>query len=375
MKDQLVFVGTYSEPILFGTGQTLQGKGEGIHIFRLDAGSGALVPTGVARGIRNPSYIVSHPSRRFLYCVNELKEYGGKPGGAVTAVRVDLDNAALTSLNTKASHGGDPCHLVVDATGRHLLVANFSGGNVSVLPIRTDGMLGDASQVIHHTGSGIDPVRQASPHPHAVVLDAANRFAFVPDLGLDRVMIYAFDAVTGKLRPNPAQPWITIAPGAGPRQLVMHPSGRFAYVISELNSTLSAYRYDAVLGTFAELQTLSTLPANFIGPSTCAELKISSSGQFLYGSNRGYHSIAVFEVDSLSGLMSVRGHVSTRGRAPRHFALSEDGARLIAANQDSDDLFVFDVDLVTGIPVWTGQQAHVGTPVCVHFARGNPPIR
>jgi 6-phosphogluconolactonase len=367
MIDQLIFVGTYSEPILFGTGQTLQGKGEGIHIFRLDPSSGALAPAGLARGIRNPSYIVSHPSGRFVYCVNELKEYDGKPGGAVTALRVDADSAALTSLNTKASHGSDPCHLVVDAAGRHVLVANYSGGSVSVFPIRADGTLGDASQVIHHTGSGVDPVRQAGPHPHAVILDAANRFAFVPDLGLDRVMIYAFDTVTGNLRPNPAQPWITTAPGAGPRQLAMHPSGRFAYVINELNSTLSAYRYDADRGAFAELQTLSTLPANFVGPNDCAEVAISPSGQFLYGSNRGHDSIAVFEVDSPSGLMSARGHVSTRGRAPRHFALSKDGARLIAANQDSDDLFVFNIDLVTGMPVWTGQQARVGTPVCVHF--------
>ena len=367
MADPLVFVGTYSEPILFGTGQVLQGKGAGIHVFRFDPVTGVLVATAVAHGVRNPSYIAFDPARRFLYCVNEFKEYEGKPSGAVSAFRIDPASGALAHLNSKASHGTDPCHLVVDATGRHVLVANFASGSVCVLPIHTDGALGDASQVIQHEGAGIDPMRQAGPHAHAVTIDCANRFVFVPDLGIDKVMIYAFDAATGTLSPNPEQRWIATAPGAGPRQLVMHPAGNFAYLINELNSTVTAYRYNQARGTLAELQTISTLPASFAGRSTCAEVQIAPSGQFLYGSNRGHDSIAIFAIDYSSGLMCMCGHEGTRGRIPRNFTLSADGAHIVAANQDTDDLYTFRVDPATGLPAWTGHRAHVGTPVCVQF--------
>jgi len=367
MADPLVFVGTYSEPILFGTGQVLQGKGAGIHVFRFDPVTGVLAAAAVVQGVRNPSYIAFDPARRFLYCVNEFKQYEGKPSGAVSAFRIDRASGTLAHLNSKASHGTDPCHLVVDATGRHVLVANFASGSVCVLPIQTDGALGDASQVIQHEGAGIDPTRQAGPHPHAVTIDGANRFVFVPDLGIDKVMIYAFDAATGTLSPNPEQRWIATAPGAGPRQLVMHPAGNFAYLINELNSTVTAYRYNQARGTLAELQTISTLPAGFAGRSTCAEVQIAPSGRFLYGSNRGHDSIAVFAIDCSSGLMCTCGHESTRGRVPRHFILSADGTHMVAANQDTDDLYTFRVDPATGLPAWTGHRAHVGTPVCVQF--------
>jgi 6-phosphogluconolactonase len=360
-------VGTYSEPILFGTGQMMPGSGEGIHVFRFDPGSGALSVASVAAGVRNPSFLVSAPDKRFLYCVNELKELDGKPSGGASAFGVDAGSGTLVHLNTRITHGTDPCHLAVDATGRHLLTASYGGGSLCVLPIRPDGSLAEAAQVVQHQGRSLDPVRQSGPHAHAVVIDAGNRFVLVPDLGLDKVMIYAFEAAQDRLRPNPAQPWLATRPGAGPRQLAMHPSGRFAYLINELDSTLTALSWDGSSGALGELQTLSTLPPGASVASTGAQVQVSPCGRFVYGSNRGHDSIVVLAVEPATGLLTVRGHESTRGRAPRHFSLSPDGAHLIVANQDSDDVFVFRIDAGTGLLQWTGQHARVGTPVCVCF--------
>ena len=362
----LVFVGTYSEPILFGTGQVLEGKGRGIHAFHLDRETGALTPGPVAECVRNPSYLAFDPTRRFLYCVNEFKEFEGEPSGAVSAFRIDRDTGALTHLNTRASRGTDPCHLTVDGQGRHVLVANFASGSVCVLGIRPDGSLGEATDFHQHEGSSVNPQRQAGPHAHAVEIDRANRFAFVPDLGLDRVMIYAYDAAAGRLTPNPRQPWVATAPGAGPRQLVFHPNGRFAYLINELDSTMTAFRYDEEAGTLVDLHTLGTLPQGFEGRSTCAEVQIAPSGRFLYGSNRGHDSLAIFAIGD-DGRLTPMGHESTRGRVPRNFEVSPDGAFLAAANQDSDSIVLFRIDPTTGRPSPTGRAAEAGTPVCVRF--------
>ena len=213
----LVYVGTYSEPIVFGTGQTLHGKGRGIYANRFDPQIGALYPQCVTEGVRNSSYIAFDPTKRFLFCVNEYKEYEGRPSGAVSAFKVNQSTGELTYLNSRASYGTDPCHLKVDATGNYLAVANFASGSVCVLPIGEDGFLGEAVQVIQHEGSSLDAKRQAGPHAHAVEFDKANRFLFVPDLGLDKVMIYEFDEKTGLLTPTARQPWVTTAPGSGPR--------------------------------------------------------------------------------------------------------------------------------------------------------------
>ena len=366
-RRNLVFVGTYSEPILFGTGQILQGQGKGIYAFDLDTGIGALTPAGITQNVRNSSYLAFDPSRRFLYCVNEFKEFEGKASGAVSAYKINPETGGLTYLNTKASGGTDPCHLVVDATGRNVLIANFASGSVCVLPAQADGSLGEACDFVQHRGSSVDPRRQAGPHAHAVTLDGPNRYLFVPDLGMDKVLIYAFNAVTGKITPNPDQPWVSALPGAGPRQIVMHPGGHFAYLINELNSTMTAYRYDAARGMLAELQTLPTLPADFHGQSTCAEVQIAPSGRFLYGSNRGHDSIAIFAVDQNQGTLIPVGHESTQGRIPRNFEVSPTGEFLIAANQDTNNLVVFRIDAATGRLKPTGYTAEAGTPICVRF--------
>jgi 6-phosphogluconolactonase len=299
-----------------------------------------------------------------LYAVNELKEYESAPTGAVSAFSLDSATGQLAFLNRKPSHGTDPCHLTVDNTGRYVLVANFMSGSVCVLPVQTDGSLGDEVDVIQHQGSSVDPVRQSGPHAHAVTLDQAAGYAFVPDLGLDRVMVYSFDAKRGKLTPAD-KPYIEVTPGAGPRQLTIHPGGEYAYLINELNSTVTAFRYNAGNGTLREIQTVSTLPENYRGASTCAEIQLSPSGDFLYGSNRGHDSIAAYAVDRLKGTLACIGHFSAQGKTPRHFTITPDGRFLLVANQDTDSIVIFRLDPVSGEPVVTGHRADVPTPVCV----------
>jgi len=362
----LVFIGTYTGPIRFGTGKILQGKGKGIYVYRLDISSGAMEPSTIAENVPNPSYLAFDPSRRFLYAVNELKEFEGVPTGAISAFSVDRDSGDLKFLNMKATHGTDPCHLTVDKTGRCVLVANFMSGSVCVLPIREDGSLGDATDVIQHQGSSVDPVRQSGPHAHAVTLDETERYAFVPDLGIDKLMVYTFDANRGKLEPHD-EPWVEVPAGAGPRQLVMHPQGRYAYLINELSSTVMAFRYDIDRGILREIQTLSTLPEDFEGASTCAEVQISLSGKFLYGSNRGHDSIVVYAINQTDGTLTCIGHESTQGKTPRNFAVSPGGEFLLAANQDTDNVVTFRLDPKSGELVATGHSAHVPTPVCVKF--------
>ncbi len=363
-QSRFVFAGTYTEPILFGTGQILHGKGRGIHVFRFDVDSGALEPCGLATGVRNPSYLAFHPSQRYLYAVNEQKEFEGGASGAISAFALGPPSGRLTFINQKATHGTDPCHLSVTKTGDCVLVANFASGSVCVLPIRLDGSLGDASDVVQHQGCSIDPRRQAGPHAHAITLDMRERFVFVPDLGLDKVMVYELDATHGTLKPH-CPPWTAVRPSAGPRQLVMHPGGHFAYLINELNSTMTAFRYDGERGALEEIQTLPTLSAEFDGNNSCAEVQISPNGDLLYGSNRGHDSLVVFAVDQNAGTLTRIGHVSTRGKIPRNFTLDPEGNWVIVANQDSDNLAVFRVDHGSGSLIPVGDPVDVPTPVCV----------
>jgi 6-phosphogluconolactonase len=254
--------------------------------------------------------------------------------------------------------------LTVHPSGRYVLVANFMSGSLCELPIGADGALGDATDFIQHEGSSIDPMRQAGPHAHAVLLDPSGRYLLVPDLGLDRLLVYTFDIEQGKLQPH-TQPWVETAPGAGPRQVVMHPQGGYVYLINELNSTMTAYRFDPERGTLRELQTLSTLPAGFTGASTCAEVQVDPSGNFLYGSNRGHNSIAIYAIEQTNGALTPVGHESTQGKIPRNFVVDPTGVFLLAANQDTDNIVVFRINPASGELTATGHQASVPTPVCI----------
>ena len=361
----LVFVGTYTEPIRFGTGQVLEAKGEGIYSFRFDPETSRLTPHGLTTNVRNPSYLCFESKGHYLYCVNELKEFQGEASGSVSAFRIDQETGSLTYLNSRSTYGTDPCHIVLDRTGKFVAVANFMSGSVCVLPILADGSVGESSCFIQHDGSSVLPQRQTGPHAHGVEFDAAGKFVFVPDLGMDKVMIYRFDSRHGTLTPGDVLS-IATAPGAGPRQLVMHPNNSYAYLINELNSTMTAFGYDARRGVLTELQTVSTLPQEYSEHSSCAEVQITPDGRFLYGSNRGHDSIVIYSIAN-DGLLRLVGHESTRGCIPRNFEIDRSGSFLVAANQDTGNLVMFRINKLTGNLTAIGESATVPTPICVRF--------
>lgn len=353
--EALVFFGTY-------TG----GKSRGIYVSRLDSATGRLSQPTLAAEAANPSFLALHPNGRFLYAVGELDKVEGRPGGAVSAFALDPVSGALTRLNQASSAGAHPCHLVVDATGRWVLLANYSGGNVAVLPIREDGSVGDPWQIAQHVGSSVNPRRQERPHAHSINLDAANRFAIAADLGTDKLMIYRFHPPTGSLEANdPA--FATLPPGSGPRHFAFHPGGRHAFAINELLSTLTAFRYDARRGALETVATLSTLPPGFGGENTTAEVQVHPNGRYVYGSNRGDDSIAVFRFDRRRETLRWVERESTRGKTPRNFAIDPSGRWLLAANQNSDSVVVFRIDSRTGELSPAGSVIEVGAPVCVKF--------
>jgi 6-phosphogluconolactonase len=355
-REYLVYVGTYTGP-----------QSKGIHLFRLDASSGKATTPTLAAEVRSPSFLAVHPSLRFLYAVNETSAFSGKEKtGGVSAFAVDRTSGKLTPLNQQPSGGAAPCHLVVDAAGKNVIVANYEGGSVAAYRIRDDGSMGERTAFVQHEGSSVDPRRQGSPHAHGICLDPANRFAFVADLGLDKVLVYRFDSARGTLSAHDP-PSAAVKPGSGPRHVALHPGGRFAYSINELASTVTAFACNAERGLLTEIQTVSTLPADFSGASTTAEIEVHPSGKFLYGSNRGHDSIAVFAVEEATGKLQLVEHVPTKGKTPRNFAMDPAGAFLLAANQDSDSIVVFRVDASTGRLTPTGQVLRVGSPVCVKF--------
>ncbi len=363
----LVYAGTYSEPIRFGTGQLLEGKGKGIYSFRFDPQTATLAPHGLTEGVRNASYLCFDAGRKYLYCVNEMKEWNGQFGGGLSAYSIDQQTGALTFLNARPSRGTDPCHIIVDKSGKYVFVANFASGSFIGYRLEADGSLGGECAFVQHEGSSIDPARQTGPHAHAVEFDRQGRFLYVPDLGMDKVMVYELNREDGSVTPA-TQPFVSTRPGAGPRQVVMHPGGRFAYLINELDSTMTAFAYDSATGGLTELQTLSTLPEGWTGKTSCAEVQITPDGKFLYGSNRGHNSLAIYAVAADTGLLTLVGHESTRGEIPRNFEVSPDGRFVIAANQDTGNLVVFRLDPATGQLAASGSEVDAGTPICVRFA-------
>ena len=348
----VLYVGTYTS-----------GKSEGIYGYHMD-GTGALTRFTSIMSV-NPSFLTVDRSKRFLYAVNEVSDYLGKPSGAASAYKIDPVTHNLRLLNEQATQGADPCYLSVDSRKRTLLVANYTGGSVSVFPVRSDGTLGMVAQVQQDEGSG-PKEQQKGPHAHCVIFDAFERHALVADLGIDKVMIYRFDRTTGRLSPA-KQPFAELKPGAGPRHLSFHPSGKFLYVINELDSTMTAFGYNEREGTLTMIETVSTLPSDFSGISYCADVHVSSSGKFLYGSNRGHNSIVVFAIDQLTGKLTLVEHVSTEGNWPRNFTIDPSGGFLLVANQRSDNVVVFSLNANTGRLKPTGVNEQIPSPVCLKF--------
>jgi 6-phosphogluconolactonase len=298
--------------------------------------------------------------------VNEISKYEGRSSGGVSAFAIDRGTGKLTFLNEVPSRGAGPCHEAVDKTGKYVLVANYEGGSLAVFPILKDGRLGESTAFVQHHGASIDPQRQEGPHAHSVYLSPDNRFALCADLGLDEVLVYRFDAEKGTLAPN-NPPFAKVNPGAGPRHFAFHPSGKFGYAIDEMQSTVTAFSYEPSSGALGVLQTVTTLPKDFQGENTAAEVFVHPSGKFLYGSNRGHDSIAMFTINGRKGTLTPNGYALTLGKTPRSFALDPTGSFLFAANQDSDSVVEFRIDLNTGRLTPTGQVLEVPSPVCVTF--------
>jgi 6-phosphogluconolactonase len=362
---QCLFAGDSGELLVY-FGTYTRGASKGIYAYRFQPKTGDLKPIGLVGEEVNPSFVAIHPNHRFLYSVSEVDNYEGKKSGAVTAFAMDTKTGKLTKLNTVPSHGDGPCYVRVDNTGKTLLVANYGSGSVASYPLQADGKIGPAGSAIQHTGSSADKDRQSGPHAHSINQSPDNRFAVAADLGLDKVFVYRLDPLKATLTPN-NPPSTSVAPGSGPRHFAFHPSGKYGYVINEMKSTVTAFTYDAAHGLLKEIQTITTLPKDFTGSSSTAEVQVHPSGKFLYGSNRGHDSIAMFAINEKDGTLKALGNVSTQGKTPRNFGIDPSGAYLFAANQDSDSVVVFRIDPKTGNLTPTGKKLDVPFPVCVKF--------
>lgn len=356
-KRYLTYIGTYTEKT----------KSKGIYAFRFDDTSGKLSFIGVAAETADPSFLASHPNGKYLYAVNELSKFNGEESGAVSAFSIDRKSGKLKLLNQVSSRGPGPCHITLDKTGKYVLVANYDSGTVAVFPVQSDGQLGKYTGYEKHIGSSVNKERQEGPHAHWIATSPDNRFLLTADLGIDKILISQFHLADGAFTPNKPNSGVRLKAGAGPRHAAFHPGGKFFYVTSELNSTVTAYSYDAKGGTLHELQVVSTLPKDFSGENDTAEIAVHPSGKFLYVSNRGRDSIAVFAIDAVKGKLTPVADIATQGKTPRNFAIDPSGRYLLAANQGSNDIVVFRIDPATGGLTLTGQVAEVPAPVCIAF--------
>jgi 6-phosphogluconolactonase len=348
-QDWTMYVGTYTK-----------GTSKGIYTYKFQPSTGKLTSMALAGESSNPSFLAVHPNHRFLYAVNE------NTNGMVSAFAIDSATGKLKPLNQVSSKGADPCHLSVDQTGKWLFVANYTSGSVAAFPINANGSLGEASATFQHSGKSVDRDRQAGPHAHVAAISPDNRFVWVCDLGLDEVLSYRIDPSKGGMMPhNP--PFAKVEPGSGPRHVVFRADSKFAYVEDEMGATVTVFSYDADKGAMNQVQVISTLPPGFSGTKSGAEIMLHPNSKFLYTSNRGHDSIAIFKVDAAKGTLTFTGTVPTGGKTPRNFAIDPTGNYLLAANQDSDSIVVFKIDQQTGRLAPTGDKYEVGAPVSLVF--------
>jgi 6-phosphogluconolactonase len=350
----LVYVGTYTEH-----------GSKGIYAYSFDAATGKLASLGLAAETTEPSFLAVDSSGRFLYAVNETDIFNGQPTGAVSAFAIQSQSGKVSFLNQVSSRGAAPAHITLDRTGKYALISNYNAGSVAVFAVLKDGRLGEVTSFVQHKGLSVNPERQKGPHAHAIALSPDNRFAIVADLGLDQLLVYTFDAAKGTL--GTQLQIVKASPGAGPRHLTFSSDGRFLYVINELQSSVAAYSYDATSGALHGLQIISALPKGFRGENTAAEIEIHPSGEFLFVSNRGDDSIAVFAIDSRTGTLTNIERVPTGGKTPRNFAIDPTGSWLLVANQASGNIVVFRIDRKTGHLTGTGEVLQVSSPTCLKF--------
>ena len=342
----------------FATG-TRGAHGEGLSVYAIDASTGRWSRVQLLSSVVNPGYLALDPRRPVLYAVQPV-------ANEVSAFAIDDRSGALTLINRQPSGGNDPSHLAIDPSGKFLVAANYVSGTVEVLPVNADGSLRAPTDVVATKGElGPHRTEQPGPHPHQCPFDPSGRFVVVPDKGLDRLFVFTIDSATGKLVPADP-PFTKTRSGAGPRHISFHPRRPYAWVINELDSTVTAYRFGQA-GALEAFQVVPSLPATFTGDNTGAAIVVSPSGRFVYASNRGHDSVAIFRVDESTGMLSPVGWESTKGSTPRFIGLTPAGMRLFAANQRSDSIVEFQVDQATGTLNATGQVVTVNTPVCIVF--------
>jgi 6-phosphogluconolactonase len=349
--------------VFFGT--DTEKASEGIYVSRFDSASGTFGPVTLAAKTTNPLFVALHPDHPVLYAIGEQKDAQGKVLGTLESFAIDPTSGRLAPLNRQIAGDDSLCYVSIARDGRTALGAGYNEGYVVSFPLHTDGTLGERASFSQHTGSSVDKGRQTSPHAHCIDLDPANRFALVADLGLDRVFTYQLDPAKSALAQEPA-PFRT-TPGAGPRHLTFDRSGRHVYVVNELDSTLTLADYDAEHGRLTGRQTLPLLPSDFKGLSTAAEVVIHSSGKFLYASNRGFDSLALFAIAPDTGRLTFVEHMRDGVKHPRHFAIDPSGAWLLCANRDADTVTVYRIDQANGRLTATGGVASVPMPTCVQF--------
>ena len=350
-----LFVGTYTGP-----------KSKGIYRAPYDATTGKLGEPVLAAEVRSPSFLAIDAVNNRLFSVGEIADFGSRRSGSVSSLGLDRATGKLTPLSTVSSVGSGPCHLNVDKTGKYVVVANYGGGSTTVLPVKEDGTLGEASGFVQHKGSGANKSRQESPHAHSANISADNRFVVVADLGLDKLLVYKLDAQKGQITPNDP-PAHNTAPSSGPRHFAFHPNGKYGYLLNEMDMTLDALAFDAEKGTFTKIASVGTKPDGPKAGESTAEVCVHPSGKFVYASNRGHHSITVFAIDPATGkherIQVAQGGIMT----PRNFVIDPAGKFLLVANQDSDSVISFAIDSTTGKLSPTDQRISVGGPVCLRF--------
>lgn len=358
----------YAESIdvYFGTYTSGDNGSKGIYRSILDTETGKLSAPVLVAEAKNPSFLEIHPNGKYLYAVSE----SGR-AGTVSAYAIDQDTGSLKFLNQQPSGGSGPCHVNIDHSGKNVLATNYNSGSVSVIPIAADGSLAEPTCFVQHEGSSVNPQRQKGPHAHSVNISPDDRFAFVADLGLDKIMIYKLDVEKGRIIANdPA--FAKVKPGSGPRHFTFGINGKYAYVINEMGGTITAFKYEPASGTLKEIQTISTLPDDFSGSNSCAEVRVHPNGRFLYGSNRGHDSIAVYQIDPARGILTFVERESTDIKTPRNFNIDPTGKFCLVANQGSNSVVVFKINQKTGTLEPTGNKVSIGKPVCIRFLHRTP---
>lgn len=353
--DFLVYVGTYT-----GTGS------EGIYLYRFNSNDGHLTPIGLAAKSVNPSYLVIDENRKFLYAVNETNDFEGNNSGALSVFSINRESGGLTLLQQTSSQGAAPCHLSIDPHGRHLMVANYSGGSSAIFPITANGQLGATTAFVQQVGSSVDPQRQKGPHAHSIQATADNRFVTVTDLGTDKVMVYPFDAERGELD-TAHSTHATLPPGSGPRHLAYSRDGNTVYVLNELTSNVVVFSWDARSASLEPRQTVPVLPNRYTGVNNAAEILVDAGGRFLYVSNRGDDSIGLFRIESPDGRLTPVDWFPSGGRGPRHMELDPTGKWLMVANQYTDNLSIFKIEPSSGRLTLSRKIQKVPVPVCIRF--------